>query len=78
MMETYNQSDFAIVNQGAHKYTWNKGNITVQDVYKMFPFDDQLYATFSINGSSLLKLISILQTGRKAYYAFAGLNISVA
>ena len=43
----------------------------------MFPFNNSYYTTFEINGTSLIKLMDVLQTGKSGFYPFQGLKVSV-
>ena len=67
--------DFAITNFGGIRVPLPEGDITLEDISSMFPF--QNYVCYAkMNGSSLVKLFEQL-AGTKAFQATSGATIRV-
>jgi 2',3'-cyclic-nucleotide 2'-phosphodiesterase (5'-nucleotidase family) len=69
-------SDISVINNGAFRSTWYPGNILVQDVYEMLPFEN-IINSWKMTGKEVKKMISIIQSGKKALYQISGLNIKM-
>lgn len=66
-------ADVAIFNAGGIRANWEPGTLTYGDVFKAFPFDN-LIVTAELSGSDLIKLMQIIQSGKKGFYATARLH----
>ena len=55
-----NTSQWFVQSTGSLRYDVYKGNVTVDDIYKVLPFRDSLYLVRGVSGSNLTKLLSML------------------
>ena len=76
-MKDLTKSDISILNSGGLRTTLIPGNITQNDIYNMFPFDNQI-VTFKLNGYDLKKLIKNIQIGNYSFYPISGIKITVS
>ena len=75
-MKESTNSDIAILNAGGLRTTLIPGNITQNDIYNMFPFDNKI-VTFKLNGYDLKKVIQNIQIGDYSFYPISGITIEV-
>ena len=75
-MKESTNSDIAILNSGGLRTTLIPGNITQNDIYNMFPFDNKI-VTFKLNGYDLKKVIQNIQIGDYSFYPISGIKIEV-
>lgn len=55
-----NASQWFVQSTGSLRYDLYKGNVTVDDIYKVLPFRDSLFVVRGVSGSNLTKLLSML------------------
>jgi 2',3'-cyclic-nucleotide 2'-phosphodiesterase (5'-nucleotidase family) len=70
------RADFSIVNTGNFRTTWYPGNIMVESVYNMFPFENKLY-TIEVTGADFKRITEILQKGKSAFYQYGGAKMDL-
>ena len=66
-------ADISIVSYGNLRTAWNPGRIPRYKVQDLLPFGNQL-CSFVMNGEEIIRMMKILQTGRKKYYITSGLK----
>ena len=70
-------ANISVINTGAFKATWSPGELSVLEVYEMFPFYDNFIVTFTMKGSEVKKMIKEITFGDKTemIYQTGGLQI---
>lgn len=63
----HNQSQWFVQNSGGLRYGLYRGNVTMDDVYKVLPFRDCLYRVPNMRGNVLRKMLSILNALTSKY-----------
>lgn len=69
-------SDFSVLNFGALRSTWFPGNIKVEHLWNMFPFDNFI-VSFEMTGAEVKRMLKVLQGGKKGLYSTAGVTQKV-
>jgi 2',3'-cyclic-nucleotide 2'-phosphodiesterase (5'-nucleotidase family) len=72
-MRDYTKSNVSILNTGSFRSEWFPGEILKESVYSMFPFSNNI-VTFKMTGEEIKKMLSILQSGKEAFYATSGVK----
>lgn len=70
-------ADVGIINDGSLRSQWVEGDVLVEDVYNMFPFDNYL-VSFEMTGSELRRAVGDIQGGIKSFYHTSGLMQDVS
>ena len=60
-------NDFVVINSGGFRTIWYPGVIEYQHFYNMFPFTN-IVSSFEINREEILKMMEVLQSGKKGFY----------
>ena len=70
-------ANISVINTGEFKATWSPGDLSVLEVYEMFPFYDNFIVTFTMKGSEVKKMIKEITFGDKTemIYQTGGLQI---
>lgn len=66
-------ADIAVLNAGALRSTWFPGNILVEHLWNMFPFDNFI-VSFEMTGAEVKRMLQVLQKGKKGLYQTAGVT----
>lgn len=72
----YTKSEICIFNKGGIRINWEKGPLTYYTLFQTFPFNN-FVTTFELNGEELIKVMRILQRGKKGFYHTSGLRQEV-
>jgi 2',3'-cyclic-nucleotide 2'-phosphodiesterase/3'-nucleotidase/5'-nucleotidase len=70
------KADISIINPGAFRVSWYPGNILVNDVWNMCPFDNYI-TSVDMSGDDVKRMFKILQSGKKGFYQTSGLKMDV-
>jgi 2',3'-cyclic-nucleotide 2'-phosphodiesterase (5'-nucleotidase family) len=70
------KADFSIVGSANFRTTWYPGNIMIESVYNMFPFENKLY-TIEVTGAEFKRITEIIQKGQNAFYQFGGAKMNL-
>jgi 2',3'-cyclic-nucleotide 2'-phosphodiesterase (5'-nucleotidase family) len=73
------KADISIVNDKSLRSQWVIGEVLVEDVYNMFPFENNI-VTFEMTGSEFKKALGLVQSGSKSFYHSSGVlqNVTVS
>ena len=66
-------ADVSIINDGSLRSQWAEGDILVESVFNMFPFDNPI-VSIEMTGAELKKALGIVQAGVKSFYHTSGLS----
>ena len=69
-------ADIALVNGGAFRTPFYRGNITNATIYSFDPFGNDL-VMFKAKGKDIIRMFKQLQAGDKGFYPFSGLKMVV-
>ena len=69
-------ADIALLNGGAFRTPFYRGNITNATVHSFDPFGNDL-VKFQAKGSDIIKIMKQIQAGNKGFYPSAGLKVLV-
>ena len=64
-------ADISITNNGGIRSEWYTGDVLVESVYNMFPFDSKL-VTVEMTGKEVKLALSLLQSGKEGFYHTSG------
>jgi 2',3'-cyclic-nucleotide 2'-phosphodiesterase (5'-nucleotidase family) len=70
-------ADFAVINIGIIRTNWYPGNIMIESVWNMFPFENRIHKV-DVTGEELIKMFEILQKGLKALYQVSNLTMDIS
>lgn len=56
MVAKYSQTEIAIINAGSIRSSIQKGNISIKDIYEIYPFDNNI-VTLKLKGKTLKKIM---------------------
>ncbi len=73
MLRNITKSDFCVFNQGAFRAIWEAGPINYYKYYEMFSLRCQI-VTIELTGKQVKRMMEILNSGDKAFYATSGLT----
>jgi 2',3'-cyclic-nucleotide 2'-phosphodiesterase (5'-nucleotidase family) len=76
VLKNTTNADISIINPGGFRSIWYPGSITIEDVWNMCPFDNNI-VTVDISGQDLKKIMTTIQAGGKGYYQTSGLMMDV-
>lgn len=65
-------ADIAILNSGFFRKNWNIGNITVKDLFEMFPFSNEA-TSFEMTGEEVVRMVKEVQYGTGHIFQSSGL-----
>lgn len=65
-------ADVVFFNDGAIRNAWYPGNLNIEDVWNVCPFDN-LMVTFDMRGAELKKALLIVQSSHGSFYHTSGL-----
>jgi 5'-nucleotidase len=66
-------ADIVVLNDGSLRTSWYPGDILVESVYNMQPFDNTLL-TFEMTGAEVKKMLFTVQGGDKSFYHTSGVQ----
>ncbi|EGR33233.1 hypothetical protein IMG5_058530 [Ichthyophthirius multifiliis] len=66
----------SILGYGGFRSEFFAGEVSEADMNTMFPFKGNV-ASFNVTGDQLLKMTTILQSGKRAFYSYTGLYMKV-
>ncbi len=69
-------ADISVFNDGSLRSIWFPGDILVESVWNMFPFDNTI-VSFEMTGSEVKRMMAVLQGGKKGFYHTSGLTQNV-
>ncbi len=69
-------ADITIFNDGSLRSVWFPGEILVENVWNMFPFENTI-VSFEMTGAEVKRMMTVLQAGKKAFYHTSGLMQNV-
>jgi 2',3'-cyclic-nucleotide 2'-phosphodiesterase/3'-nucleotidase/5'-nucleotidase len=76
VLRNVSQADISVINPGAFRTNWYPGSLTVEDVWNMCPFDNNI-VTIDILGKDIIRMMEVLQAGKKGFYQTSGLTMNV-
>jgi 2',3'-cyclic-nucleotide 2'-phosphodiesterase (5'-nucleotidase family) len=73
MLRNITNTDFCILNQGMFRAIWYPGPISYYKYYEMFSLNSEI-VTVRVSGKQLRRIMEILNSGIKAFYATSGMT----
>jgi 5'-nucleotidase/UDP-sugar diphosphatase len=73
VMRAFAGTDISFANSGGFRKDLRAGNITVRDIWEIFPFNND-FVTFSVNGKTLRAMISWQADGKGEFMQVSGLR----